>query len=66
MDSQEVGGPEVSVATQPQSSIVTRGEDSPYTPKNINRERRLFVGNLPSTAKTEDIRDFFSHHGYEM
>ncbi|KAG8526318.1 uncharacterized protein KY384_000311 [Bacidia gigantensis] len=43
-----------------------RGENDPETFKAIEEGRRLYVGNLPSMAKPEDITQFFSNNRYQM
>lgn len=43
-----------------------RGEDDPRTLQAIAEGRRLYVGNLPYMAKTEDIQDLFVSNNYQM
>ncbi|KAL2043211.1 hypothetical protein N7G274_004271 [Stereocaulon virgatum] len=43
-----------------------RGEDDPRTLLAIAEGRRLYVGNLPYMAKTEDVKDFFAANEYQI
>lgn len=43
-----------------------RGEDDPRTLQAIEEGRRLYVGNLPYMAKTEDVENLFVRNGYQM
>ncbi len=40
-------------------NVALRGEDDPLTLQAIAEGRRLYVGNLPYMANTQDIMDFF-------
>ena len=43
-----------------------RGEDDPRTFLAIAEGRRLYVGNLPYMAKTDDVKDLFAANEYQM
>ena len=48
------------------SSATLRGENDPRTLQAIEEGRRLYVGNLPYMARTEDVESLFVQHGYQM
>ena len=43
-----------------------RGEDDPKTLQAIAEGRRLYVGNMPYIAKTEDVELLFADGNYQM
>jgi hypothetical protein len=43
-----------------------RGEDDPRTLLAVAEGRRLYVGNLPYMAKTDDVKDLFAANEYQM
>lgn len=43
-----------------------RGEEDPRTLQAIEEGRRVYVGNLPYMAKTEDVENLFVMSGYQM
>ena len=43
-----------------------RGEDDPATRQAIAEGRRLYVGNMPYIAKTEDVERLFAEGEYQM
>ena len=50
----------------PRVSEVLRGDDDPQTIQAIDEGRRLYVGNLPYMAKTNDVEQLFFDSGYHV
>lgn len=48
------------------TSVNTRGQDDLRTQQAIHEGRRLYVGNLPYMAKSEDIAEFFALNCYKI
>jgi len=54
-------GSTVNLGANPPHNETVRGGDDPRTLQAIAERRRLYVGNLPYMAKTQDVMDFFGH-----
>ena len=52
--------------TNPPPTASYKNDDSPAPPQSIAEGRRLYIGNMPYMAKTEDIKALFTNNGYEV
>lgn len=48
------------------SSEIVRGENHPETLRAITEGRRLYVGNMPYSAKVQDVQDLFKVGDFEV
>ena len=53
-------------SNRPVDGETMRGEDDPNTLQAIAEGRRLYVGNMPYIAKTEDVENLFADGGYPV
>lgn len=59
-------GSNVDRSNEPLDEKSLRGEDHPSTLQAIAEGRRLYVGNMPYFAKTEDVEALFVDCNYQM
>ena len=54
------------ITAENRGSATTRGEDDPRTLQAISEGRRLYVGNMPYMAKTQDVAALFASQSYTV
>lgn len=58
--------PQTSPSSQTSTSRTAFSRPGPHAPQAISEGRRLYVGNMPYTARLEDVEALFTSAGFSM